>query len=207
MPWCRSTLFNYLTIIHSLIVFTLLSLITYIVTVSLIDKHQDCGFIFRDCYGKTTTRDSLNNTTLIYDWIGLDQILIISLFVINLLFGYISSLCNYRKCILLATFLYFSYLVHLLLIEFNDYRRNQYRVIDHIRKGATIHEKGSSSLLHSRKNHILIETNDSKTNLIIKYILAGLSLLELIFLRISFGLTRYRVILGAPEKTLTRTQT
>lgn len=198
--WCQSRVLFSLKFLHSVVVCSLLTVLIILMAISTTDKLSTCGDFLLDCVGKSATsrpRESLGSGSQLaknYDWIGLDQFTILCFFMANLLVALVSCLLNYRKCLLLTILLYASYLVHLTLIEFSDNRRNHYRMIHRIEQQTSPNEPD-----RNQKSHLFIQTPDSRLNLGLKYTLASLFLLELILLKLSYGLGRYTSILSAAE--------
>lgn len=116
-----------------------------------------------------------------YDWIGIDQYVILIYFLFIILLGFASTLSRNRLALFVSIILYLTQIIQLSLIEISDDRDFPPSIF---RDGKTV------------ARYSLIYFDQSALSLILKSILLILLILEGIILLVSFVIIRYENLLN-----------
>lgn len=203
MPLLRRP-FLYLDIIHLFVSLSLIIITSYLLINSISNKLNDCSGFYLHCshspdaYKRQQELSRTENLTQIeiYDWFGLNQLVIVVTLLAITLFGSISAFSHKRLSIFVAILLYLVHIIQLILIGVSDDRdfpKNVYR--------------DEYTLAH----HSILYTSNSLVSLLLKLAFIGLLLVEFTLFISYFVLLRYKTILSTEivvkPKPVTTTKT
>lgn len=187
--------------LHSISVLCIITLIFYLMFISITTKLDDCGSIQVDCFGYTETKYN-------FDWLGLGQYLIVIFLWFAILGVYITTLGRYRKSLLVGFSLLYIYITQIFLLELSDNdRRNQYRIVQRIQRQLISSEEPTEdgekqpSNVSELRNYFLLYTTDTTLNITFKIVLIVFLALELVILRLIYASDRYSFLLSALRNT------